>query len=345
MSAKLWRLLFPKLPFEIAMPYRQTVKTLTDALSIIRTYNGVKRLFFSLYTLDSLPQRQNPPIDKIWFDFDSPNAQRAAQKMLDCVNGENLKHLIVFSGGGFHFYIFTQNGDKMSDARSALKAMHKDIAEKAKCSIGPEKIADIDYHIIGDISRVVTIPNTYNVKRRKFAIPLRDKELDWDIEKIKELANKPREDWVIEGEKLFDCAPYQRIENGFADINIPNLANIDNDVPEDISMFPPCIQAILLDKKKFNGQDGSCGDWRGRWLFTVWMKEAGYSPDVIDKLAKKYFSQRPRSDNLRDNYEHWKKVKALELAFRHDHFFPTCEKMWLEGRCPGKCKWYNGQRL
>lgn len=325
--------LFPQYPFETAMPYRITVNNKNKLYSLINNINGIKRLYYSLYNIDK-EYRKNPNIDKIFFDLDSNNSVENIKKMHKWAKKYDYKHLIIFSGGGFHFYIFTKNGDFLRDSKSALTQAHHDIAKEIGLTIGEPKFADIDNHIIGDIQRIATIPNTYNVKRKKFAIPVEIEMLE-NIEDLKTRATKQKFNYTIYGTQLFDMKKYQEIDSRNVSSEFKDFKKIDLHIDDqDIENLPPCVQQILLN---LNDK----GNWKGRYYTTCILLDMGYELNYIDNLAKKYFSKVKRSDNLKDNYHHYCKVKVLELATRRGDMSPSCIKLNNEGYCPGKCKWYN----
>lgn len=315
--------LIPQFPLEIAIPYRFIVNTKQEFINRINMYNGYKRIFYSLYS------KQHLIIDKVFLDLDSNKSYDNVIKLHNWCTEKDYKHSVIFSGGGFHFYFYTNKKEYKNPKLMLLQTQHK-IAQINNLSIGDPVNSDIDNHIVGDIARVVTLPGSYNIKRRKYAQSLSESELMSGIENIKQ---NNRQSFTIHtyGSKLLNLEDFafDVIEE-----NVENYNNIDIKLQEnnkDIKDLPKCLHQILLDVN-------SLDDWRGRWIATCLLQEHGYTNDAIDKLAKKYFSAIKRTDNYRNNYEHWKKVKVLEYSERQ--ICPSCDILIREGRCPKKCRWY-----
>jgi hypothetical protein len=323
--------LFPKGVFEIGIPFRKVVHSKCEALNIVNEYNGMKRIFFSLYEMDNNPVRESPILSHIWFDFDSNKSQENTIKLHEWCKEKDIEHLCVFSGGGFHFYIFTDK-QKINNSKNALMKIHHDIMNELKFTYGDNHECDVDGHIIGDIARIVTIPGTYNVKRKKYAISLKEEELYKSLEEIKKLADKQRCEIFIYGKNKFSLDKYRDIENNYnyKSLQICETA-IDFNCDEDINKFPPCIKRILINEDE-------SGNWKGRWYATLFMQEYGLNDEQIDMIAKKYFGAIKRTDNLLTNYHHWKKLKICNTS--KDKVFPKCDLLYQQGFCKGKCKWY-----
>lgn len=327
--------LFPNPPLEIASPMRYPFTSHNTALEQVNKLNGKVRVFYSLYSTDYLI------IDKIFFDFDSINSLKNTQKLMQYCIEKKLKHSIVFSGGGFHFYIFSQNKDVLKNPKSALAEAQREIMDENgfTSSIDVQQ-TDVDGHIIGDVRRVATLPATYNTKRKRWAISLSHEEVrTLTYDQIQKLAKIQRKKiFVYDGNK-YDIDKYKDIEhtNNFNIAHQINEApdfNIDND--EELDMFPPCMQRAMLNIDE-------SGDYRARWICTIWAKELGITPEKFDEIAKKYFGRVVNQGSLNgrgSNYDHWKKTRVADYVYNNDTDLPACERMMTEGRCPGKCKMY-----
>lgn len=323
--------LFPEFPIEIGMPERVIFYNKKKCLDFINNLNGKKRLFYSLYSLNNIK------LNKIWFDLDSDNSYNNTKKLHDWCNNNNYKHSIIFSGGGFHFYIYTKNYNNIIEPQNALKAMHHVIANELNLSIGDPKVCDLDEHCIGDIKRIATIPSTFNLKRNLFAISLTEEEFNSGLNNIKELAKTQRQQLYIFCSDYFDASNYKDIKVDYSSIKFEEYKN-DLILPKEdekiLNLFPPCVQQVLLnvDRK---------GHFKGRYLFAIWSKELGLNEQDCDKIAKKFFSKVQRTDGMGTNYDHFKKVKVCKYVYQHDDLPPSCEKVFVEyGLCPGKCNMY-----
>lgn len=322
--------LLPPEPFEL-FSYRTKIYNVNEGIKLINQYNGVKRVFYSLYSLDENFSHKNPVIDKIFFDFDSDKGHENVIKLHDWCNSKNLKHTCIFSGGGFHFYIFT-NKLRLQHSKEALLQIHKDIMKELNFTYGESKTCDVDSHIVGDVARIATLPGTFNVKRGRYAIGLTEDEIYLSTDEIRQLALSQRSHISIIGKELFDLTPFIDVKQQQNDIEMMDCSNnITFNTEEDIKKFPPCVQKILLNIDE-------SGDWKARWIATAFMHEYGLNDEQIEEMAKKYFGAAKRTDKYKNNYNHWKAVKVLHYA--KTNIFPKCENMHAEGRCTGKCKWY-----
>lgn len=321
--------LLPKPPLCIATPIRYILYSKQDFIKKTNQLNGIKRIFYSLYAMS------NPEIDKIWFDMDSPQSYESVKRLINYCKNNNYKYSIVFSGGGFHFYIFSKNEEPLQSPKDVLAFLHNKIAQECDLIWGDSKEADLDAHCAGDIMRVVTLPGTKNIKRNKFAISLKMEEFEKGIDFIKELANTQRNEIYIYGDNLFNVDEFKDIKREVHcnNVEIPDFECRDEFNDEDIKKFPPCIQQCLLD---INGK----GDYRGRWITTMFLKDWGYEGPEINKIAKTYFGKIKRTDGNWTNYDHWRKVKVLDYIINKNVSMPSCDEMFIEGRCPGKCKFY-----
>ena len=320
--------IFPSFPFEIAFPARVKVYDWQDVAYYVNKWNGIKRLYYSLYSVS-----EDAVLDKVWFDFDSHKAYDIVLKFHDWLKSKNVKHSVVFSGGGFHLYIFIK--PVKLDRNTLYQAHWHFINALGLKVISDPHESDVDSHILGDVRRVATIPGTFNIRRKRFAIALTEDELMSGLDKIQDLAkHTQRFEVPVIGNELYVLENVSNSAVKTANIELPAV-NIDLPATDELKMFPPCVQAILLNVNEL-------GDWRGRWYATTFMVEMGLTDDQIDALAKKYFGKVKRSDRLGTNYDHWKRVKVLEYVKRNGNVSMSCNQMMMEGRCPGKCKWYRG---
>jgi len=328
--------LIPTFPRQVAIPHRILCYEKDDFYSYINRVNGViKKIYFSILSCSKDNSFTDTKIDKIFFDLDSPTSLINARKLSEYCNKNNYRHTVIFSTGGFWVYIRTKNYENLINPKHALKQSQLAVANELNMTVGNEKECDIDHHIIGDICRVGRMPGTYDINRKLYCISLSKEEIQLTKEEIKKLAIKQRNKIFWYGQDALDISihdskftPDEYIEMPEYEYNYQNSDNLSN-------FFPPCIIDILNDVE-------SKGNWRGRWLVTLFMKEKGFPYKLTKDIARKYFSKRPRTDSLGNNYNHWLKVKCLDLVYNNPELiFPSCETLFTEGFCKGKCKFYN----
>ena len=315
------KILYPHFPRHFAKPERKAVNSFEELMKQINDYNGICRCYCSIY---NFPDIANLVVDKVCFDFDDDSGKNGDIRCLVDTKAlhekvKDVKHAIVFSGRGFHVYIFTDS-EKLQNPKEAIKNF------QTKMEVDLELM--LDRTIKGDIARILTIPGTFNIRRNRFAIFVSDEDLKMGYEYIKEKAKKQHSELTIYGEKLLSLKEF---DTATVRINMEDFKMTDyNETVEEevLKNAPPCIIRMLKED----------GDFRSRWLFTLYMKEMGHSADVTNEIAKKYFSKFKRTDRYKDNYTHYKKVKTLNYVYSKEDFFPNCATIYSEGKCPGRCK-------
>lgn len=323
--------LFDEFPREVASPTRFFVKSKKEFLEFINKNNGKKRLFTSLYKYDPINAKVN--ITSIWFDLDSDKSFENIKKIHEWAKQHNYKHIMFFSGGGFHFYILASNGDKLKDPKQALYNCHKHIAEEVGLTIGESETFDIDWHIIGDVRRVVTIPGTYNTRRKKYCICITEEDLEKGLEYIKEKASKPSLHFRYYGKKFFDVSEFDKEIKGYIKplpYDKDELCEVDKD--EALTNLLPCIKVWL--SKTWPG-------WKRRGWIIMWMRKYGLWRKQLDEpfpamlgetmsLLKQYlqpeeFRHMMREDEKQPYYLYFLNTK---------NGFPTCDNIKKWGECP-----------
>lgn len=322
---------FPK---QIAFPERITVKNKEDMFRMLNKIQKIKKkIYYSLYNCDENGKFSKPMIDKVAFDLDSFKSFENIKKSHYVLKQKNIKHIMIFSTGGFWLYMFTKNYENLKYPGDALQNAIKHMLSELELSMGDnEKIDDTDYHCI-DVPRVARFPGSYDGNRKIYCIPITEEDLEKGHEWIKEKAKKPCYQYIYYGEELIDMQPFdEQIKKNFV-VNVPDYQwNFEGKEDEIIKDFIPCMKRILLE----DGMD----TYKNRYLFALYCHEIGLPANVCDKLAKKYFSKTKRTDNLGTNYDHFVKFKVIEYAYNRGDFFPSCDKLYKDGVCLGKCPKY-----
>ncbi|MFW6025505.1 MAG: hypothetical protein ACOCRX_04115 [Candidatus Woesearchaeota archaeon] len=308
-------------PREVGVP-RKVIENKENFFKFVNNYNGYKKaIYSSVYSfnkiLDNKPEYDSAIIDSLFFDFDDKdcNAYEEAKKLHDFCLKHNIKHRLIMSGGGYHIYIYTKRYQSQNTRETIYNAQHYFIDYLN---------LKVDTHIVGNPAQLARVPNTYNLKREKFCIPVNKEQFDKGDNFIKELANKQNFcSGIIEGDEIdlkkFDYEPKPTFED------IGDL-DIDVDVKEINENFPPCIKQIM---NKVNLR------WKERYLLIMYLREKGYSEKNAFELISKVCNERSLRHCINEE-------RQLQYLYRRtDLFFPTCEKIKLDGLCPGKCSQYN----
>lgn len=327
-------------PRQIACPERITCLTEKEFYEKISFYNGIKpKIYFALYKSNEFGSFKSKTwvteIDKISFDLDSKSSVESAKRMSDWCLKENIRHCIVFSTGGLWIHILTKNFSSLKYPKTALKESQRFVAKEVGLTIGNEKSCDIDHHIIGDIARVSRMPGTLDTARGLYAQSIKREDLI-DLDHLKTLAREQRLKIHWYGKEKFDISKFDK-DVYIEPFDIPELGSFAIELEDSeklVAKFPPCIIQILKKPE--------IATWRGRWLACLYLRERGFTPTMCDGVCREYFSKGKRTDDLVNNYNHFRKVKVLELVYGDQTlFFPKCELLYEEGWCPGKCEYYN----
>ena len=149
-------------PRQLGFPQRITVNSMTEMIHHINKNNGKLRVFASVYnyTANEDKDKQNLNLNSIFFDLDSKNCYDNIIKFHCYLMEKDIKHLILFSGAGFHVYVFTQGYEYIKNKKDTLFNVQHYLAKELNFTIGDSKKADIDEHIVGDIARIATLLGT-----------------------------------------------------------------------------------------------------------------------------------------------------------------------------------------
>jgi len=309
-----------KFPREIGIPNRFLDFSKRRFLDIVNKYNGYKKLFFLLYQCDSNQKYDNVIIDKIFFDFDGETAHNEAVKLHKWCLKKNLRHLLLFSGGGYHIFLFTKNGERLLNPKRTLWNVHYKISDELKL--------EMDKQVKGNITQSGRVPNTYNPRRRRYCIPISSEDLGKGHEFIKEKAKKQTFKFYYYGKKLFDINKHD-IDNYEEKLDIPVLdIKIKKEINKDkvLKDLPLCVAAIL--------KGGSPG-YRERYLAISFFRDQGYLLSEVIEIFRGFLTEKKFRHSV------FQERQPQRLYHRCELFFPNCKKIAKEGFCRKGCKWKN----
>jgi len=335
-------ILLDSFPRQIAYPFRKTCLTEKEFYTKFNNANGLKnKIYFSVLGCDKEGDFSKTIINKIPFDLDSAESLTGIRKLNKVCEALDLKRTFIFSTGGFWAFICAKNGEHLKHPKNALKNAQLHLAlDKCNFSIYNKNekgiidpyLNDIDYHIIGDISRVARLPGSYDTKRKLFCISISLFDINKGMEHIKAKATKQSFDLYVYGNKFLDMKQFDTAPPSIESIDLP-----EGNYSYKRTGMPPCVWQWITES--------SMATYRARFLATVWLKEKGWPKSLINKTVQEYWAKHLRTDGLSSNYEHWQKTQVLKLVFRNDYVFPKCETLYCEGLCNGKCKYFGGANL
>jgi len=343
--------MYSKFPREMSFPERagpyRVVYNESQFNEAIHKLNGKKNIFTSVYSFSSLKQnnyQQLVPdygsaiIDRLFFDFDSEQSLDNIKKLHAYLLKNKIMHTMIFSGGGFHLYIFCNDNSPIFPY-DCVENAQRFFCNEVALSIGDPQTHDIDEAVIGDLARVSRIPYTYNLKRKKWCIPITHQQLleAKDIDYFKELAGKKLKENVppkLYGEnkldiKTFDYeAPRKMV---IAEESIPLLGNVEHISDEH---FWPCIENMIVKRS-------GCYAW---YWATIFFREKGYTKKETEMIMEKYLSKFKRTDGDGNDFLHYKNNdRHLDNVYSDKtgkHWWPSATHLFKKGLCPGKCQFY-----
>jgi hypothetical protein len=260
------------------------VKDKNELVAEINKHNGILSCYCTVYKFrdhdNYLCIYDTAIIDRVFFDFDDENAFDDILKMEKYYSKLNIKRAILFSGGGYHFYIKCKRVTE--NKRGTLRGYQEYITDKLK--LLP------DTNVFGDIARIARIPNTYNRKRRKFCIAIKPEWLKKGDKWIRKRAGKPHKWFEWHGEKV------ENIEGHEVNIEplMPQLDNIEirSDIKKKYKNFSNTAKKMLSDNNL---------RWKNRGALINYLFEQGYFPEeVIDLLWNKLNKDRAKHTILQE---------------------------------------------
>lgn len=319
---------FNDFPRELGLPARVgLIHNMRELVKKVNTYNSHSTVFTSLYAFDEVNEQKNrgiyssARIKQIYLDVDEPKSTESVKALHEYCSEKDYCHTILFSGAGFHFYLATKFPNDLKNKKGAVTNSQIHIADETSLNIGVNGEFDIDGHIIGNVAQLVRIPETFNLKRKRYCIPITKEDLKLSLKEIKQKAKKQRFGLHVYGKKHFDLTPYDtepQTKGYELDIKIGSSEKIGLD-KIDPSTFPPCIQK--LSSERFLSH-------RARFIFILYCKELGLPVGDTISLLKKVLEPKTFYHCIRQEKQ------PLWVYRRQDLVFPSCDKMRLEGFCP-----------
>ena len=323
-----WMGPFNEFPREMGFPSRgkknRVVYSLKEFLEKVNRYNGHCTVFTSLYSFERINSDGKADYDSarirhIFFDLDNGQSFESIKKLHNYFIENGLRHMMFFSGGGFHMYLAVKYPNYLKNKKASIFNAVVEICDKLGLKIGINEDYDIDAHAVGNLAQLVRVPNTYNLKRKRFCIPLSHLDLLSSPECIRDLAKKQRICLDIYGKNYFDLKPYDR--EPVIKIDFP-AGTFDGEVgldKIDIEKFPPCIKS-LLSKRLLRHRE--------RFFIISYCKEIGMPIKDTILLLRKYLTPKTFHHCIRQE------CQPMWVYRRGDLSFPSCRRLQIEGYCP-----------
>lgn len=314
--------------FQLAFPKRITLETTPEgyqrARELIKRYNGSTPIYRTIYNFRGYPSSHTAIIDKLFFDFDyskdNPNKARDDLiKLHDCLCMKNIKHVNLFSGNGYHLFLFTK-----SMISSSLKSPSQAI-RLAITKLSDELDIQPDLKVV-DLMRVARMPGTINIKTGRHCIFLDDDTLLLDRKDLLKFAYNPRENKKqVYGDDLYDLKEYdlELPEYDFEEPDI-NMDEIDDNFV--LKSLPKCLAVSLV-----RGDPG----YNERYAIITAMRDSLITHDVAKQVLRSYLSD--------DKFRHcvYEERQLDYLYNRKDLLCPSCYTLRAQGLCVENCGGHN----
>lgn len=279
-----------------------------DIKRFIRTYNGKKNIYLSVYKYQDYPDAKNACVDKVFFDFDYDENLMFyddVRRVADYLKQMDYMFYIRFSGRGFHIFVVTER-EELKQPKVAIRKFVNDVHQRT----GTKS----DMSVVGDLRRVSRALGTKNLKTNLYCIPITYEQLQTlSYEDVREVAKKYNDDYDhINGYTKISLMQFDEEEELLSSHNV-DISNISVSTE-----FPPCINKLL--------QTPDLGYHERRELI-VYLRDDGYTEEEIESMLEKTLSH--------DKFIHCiDEENQLEyLMNRDDILFSSCATQKMNGIC------------
>lgn len=293
--------------------------------------NGVKDIYRSVYNYQTEISPLNAFIDKIFLDFDPTSEDKDiiedVRRVAGVLSDKELSYSVYFSGRGYHIYIYTKPtiADDLNSAPDAIRNFVYELMEEAGNGGAP---VEYDSVVVGDLMRVSRLPNTLNLKTKRYCIPITQAEVfELSTVDIAQIAQKQRKKQNKISGKLLDLTEYDSAVKKHSLTGL--MAEFDDDeinFPVNVEQLPLCVQKLL--------EAGNPG-YNERYLIIVAMRDMAYPLGSTINTMEEYLDE--------EEFKHsvFTERQPQYLYSRPDLIFPTCYTVKQRGCCIQGCKGQN----
>ena len=317
------------MPREFARPQRQVVDSTDELVALVDQYNGLSDCFVSAHAFaGGKTSYDEVVINKSVFDFDGEWG--ALVRAHEYLEERDVAHFVVFSGsdGSGHLYVlvkptrhqqsleyFQRNvlidriglrsckscGNEVDRRDNSVVApWHCPVCDDLRTR-GDTRLA-VDSNLVGDITTMIRIPNTWNPGAERFCVPLRPEEVTDDPAAVAELAAEQRDlelgDIVCgsktpditqhkeRAEELYQAQREKRRMAGFVSDRAV-LEEFEADVtPAEMmeNIDCECVRSMVTDEQDRRTKP-ALGHEDRRILIT-YLVEEGYNPEEISRFLR-----------------------------------------------------------
>ena len=322
-------------------PARRNVFNLHEMLDTVNSWNGTKRVFVSVFDSYRIQQpdgswnmvTKQADVDKLFFDFDSPKRFENIKKIHKWLIDKSIKHIMFFSGNGFHMYILCKDFENLKNNRDSIYNAQHYIAKEINLTIGDPKICDIDRVLVGNISAMAGFPGTWNSKRRRYCICVTEEDLEKGYEYIREKAKKPNLICKYYGKNLFSIKKFDTERpQSYPILELSGKVKLKINKDEFLKTLPPCVSHWLTMKHM---------GYQRRGYAICYLRDSGNLLNETIQILEKYMSNSEfihcTTKKIAPGYKEQGEEQPQYLYksyVRQKFTFPSCNTIKTMGDCP-----------
>lgn len=337
-----------------------------EFLNLVNRDNGYSDVFISIYAYLHLKEVKNTYkidsasaiMDKIYLDMDFKDWDTEEQlferilKLEKHLEKNKILRIWVFSGGGFHLYIYVKNrpNNKKYFFRNTINHISNLVCGKNETYIDEnenEKIRRLyDPHCPPKLSQMARVIGTYNPRRHLFCISLTSWDLMMGLKHIKNKAKKQNGRIYYLGNTLMSFNEYYDSDDVMEscstvlDLNIENystnMTELFNSLGILLNEIPLCMRHLLKENQKLN--------YNERFMLITFLYRCGLSENEIKEILKMvltpdrlYHCCGVIKDGFRPSSLQKSRVETqIENIIENDYYI-SCKQVKNYGSCHPLC--------
>lgn len=340
--------LINRFPRQMGRPFKDFIAyDVNDVNDYILKYGGFYGIHISTYAFSTIDKGivdyESAIIDKIFGDIDSVDWLDQIRRVFTwAVYDDDIISRYTMSGGGSHFYLFCK--EQIRYKRNTVFNFQTYLEKKLRIRI--------DSQIKGDLARSFRVPETFNHRRKRYAICMDENLIfNYTKEEIYEIAEKfppykPEKIWY--GNHLMDLSGFDK-DSYMYGIEMPTQINGDlldikglEELNLPINKFPPCVQSWLLNDDLRN---------KGRYALIIYLRDQTITDipliykEIVSILKSILNEQRwlHVSTNVRlPGFGLGEGLRSVRKIFSNMNYnMYSCYQLRDLGLCPTKCgRWH-----
>ena len=327
--------MFIRLPREVGKE-RKLIHTIEDLINYINRNNGYTEVWVSLYSFAETTLKRGiydtAIVDKIYFDIDGQDAYEQLQQWNDMF--KDYKRVINMSGGYFNTYLFPKYFDAN---KQTLYNYHKEVFKDLD-------VVCKDPTFWGNLSKMVRVHGTYNVRRGRYCTSLTEKEISMKKEDIIEMAKKQRLKFNIinKGGKLVNLDPYK--ERMFVSKHPTLYDHLEPDIIPVEGIEVKTIENGMIIPCLLNGNTVANPTHDMRYYLVAYLSDLLREGETVDsntlKNIKKEIYNFIHNLKWRDFDSKYTYQQVSNICNNYQSGI-NCQTLIDKGYCPGKCWRYS----